>query len=105
MGAARMARARGRRAHDVRPALGGEIDPTAIGIEHGRDHRHTTEISRPRRGVLSAYDSYAAQKRPRASAQNPGQEEGPVSRTFERALCRTRTGDPFLTMEVLYQLS
>ena len=22
-----------------------------------------------------------------------------------RALCRTRTGDPFLTMEVLYQLS
>jgi hypothetical protein len=23
----------------------------------------------------------------------------------ERALCRTRTGDPFLTMEVLYQLS
>ena len=24
---------------------------------------------------------------------------------FARALCRTRTGDPFLTMEVLYQLS
>ena len=24
---------------------------------------------------------------------------------FSRALCRTRTGDPFLTMEVLYQLS
>ena len=24
---------------------------------------------------------------------------------FPRALCRTRTGDPFLTMEVLYQLS
>jgi hypothetical protein len=22
-----------------------------------------------------------------------------------KALCRTRTGDPFLTMEVLYQLS
>jgi len=22
-----------------------------------------------------------------------------------QALCRTRTGDPFLTMEVLYQLS
>jgi hypothetical protein len=26
-------------------------------------------------------------------------------RGFLRALCRTRTGDPFLTMEVLYQLS
>jgi hypothetical protein len=24
---------------------------------------------------------------------------------FLRALCRTRTDDPFLTMEVLYQLS
>jgi hypothetical protein len=24
---------------------------------------------------------------------------------FQEALCRTRTGDPFLTMEVLYQLS
>ncbi len=28
-----------------------------------------------------------------------------VSSGFARALCRTRTGDPFLTMEVLYQLS
>ena len=27
------------------------------------------------------------------------------SSAFIRALCRTRTGDPFLTMEVLYQLS
>jgi hypothetical protein len=26
-------------------------------------------------------------------------------RHFVRALCRTRTDDPFLTMEVLYQLS
>ncbi len=26
-------------------------------------------------------------------------------RRFSRALFRTRTGDPFLTMEVLYQLS
>ena len=25
--------------------------------------------------------------------------------TVDKALCRTRTGDPFLTMEVLYQLS
>ena len=24
---------------------------------------------------------------------------------YSEALCRTRTGDPFLTMEVLYQLS
>jgi hypothetical protein len=28
-----------------------------------------------------------------------------ISRQNERALFRTRTGDPFLTMEVLYQLS
>jgi hypothetical protein len=28
-----------------------------------------------------------------------------IYRRFERALCRTRTDDPFLTMEVLYQLS
>ena len=27
------------------------------------------------------------------------------SRKRSEALCRTRTGDPFLTMEVLYQLS
>ena len=29
----------------------------------------------------------------------------PISRQNVRALFRTRTGDPFLTMEVLYQLS
>jgi hypothetical protein len=28
-----------------------------------------------------------------------------ISRQNARALFRTRTGDPFLTMEVLYQLS
>ncbi len=27
------------------------------------------------------------------------------ARTLPQAQCRTRTGDPFLTMEVLYQLS
>ena len=35
----------------------------------------------------------------------PGQEKPRLSGAFSRALCRTRTGDPFLTMEVLYQLS
>jgi hypothetical protein len=30
----------------------------------------------------------------------------PQSARYEaKALCRTRTGDPFLTMEVLYRLS
>ena len=29
----------------------------------------------------------------------------PRCRAVFEALCRTRTGDPFLTMEVLYQLS
>jgi hypothetical protein len=28
-----------------------------------------------------------------------------IACTCREALCRTRTGDPFLTMEVLYQLS
>ncbi len=32
-------------------------------------------------------------------------DKGAVSSAFQRALHRTRTGDPFLTMEVLYQLS
>jgi DNA-binding phage protein len=32
-------------------------------------------------------------------------EKPTLSRTSARALCRTRTDDPFLTMEVLYQLS
>jgi hypothetical protein len=30
---------------------------------------------------------------------------GPSHGFSRRALCRTRTDDPFLTMEVLYQLS
>jgi hypothetical protein len=34
-----------------------------------------------------------------------GMKKPAVSSGFVRALCRTRTGDPFLTMEVLYQLS
>ena len=29
----------------------------------------------------------------------------PRLRELQQALCRTRTDDPFLTMEVLYQLS
>jgi hypothetical protein len=35
----------------------------------------------------------------------PNSKKEPVSRQKKRALCRTRTDDPFLTMEVLYQLS
>jgi hypothetical protein len=38
-------------------------------------------------------------------AQRP---KGPAKKEpleIAEALCRTRTGDPFLTMEVLYQLS
>ena len=34
-----------------------------------------------------------------------GKEKAAICGGFSRALCRTRTGDPFLTMEVLYQLS
>ena len=57
-----------------------------------------------------AYFAYAAQKRPtNAKRTQPPTHRAPrkarKSRPFLRALCRTRTGDPFLTMEVLYQLS
>ena len=31
--------------------------------------------------------------------------KGPVSRAFREADARTRTADPFITSEVLYQLS
>jgi hypothetical protein len=34
-----------------------------------------------------------------------GSSEDPNPQRIQEALCRTRTGDPFLTMEVLYQLS
>jgi hypothetical protein len=34
-----------------------------------------------------------------------GHNKTPHLRGFSRAQLRTRTGDPFLTMEVLYQLS
>ena len=44
--------------------------------------------------------------RPRGADFPPSGKEKPrLSGAFSRALCRTRTGDPFLTMEVLYQLS
>jgi hypothetical protein len=33
------------------------------------------------------------------------QQKGPASRAFPLADARTRTGDPFITSEVLYQLS
>jgi len=35
----------------------------------------------------------------------PGHRKGPLSRLFLKADARTRTGDPFITSEVLYQLS
>ena len=34
-----------------------------------------------------------------------GRQHQPRALSEKRALCRTRTDDPFLTMEVLYQLS
>jgi hypothetical protein len=53
--------------------------------------------------------AYAAQMRPtkrkRMQPLTAKAPEGGKSRPSLRALCRTRTGDPFLTMEVLYQLS
>lgn len=35
----------------------------------------------------------------------PQRRRSPACGPLREALCRTRTGDPFLTMEVLYQLS
>jgi hypothetical protein len=40
----------------------------------------------------------------RRKTEKHGPTEAPELRE-RQALCRTRTGDPFLTMEVLYQLS
>lgn len=36
---------------------------------------------------------------------SPETREVPAMQGLAQALCRTRTDDPFLTMEVLYQLS
>jgi hypothetical protein len=44
--------------------------------------------------------AHAARQRRGALTEKPA-----ICGGFLRALCRTRTGDPFLTMEVLYQLS
>jgi hypothetical protein len=55
-----------------------------------------------------AYLRYAAQTRPTSvCAPKPvrTKKKAPRAGPSNRALCRTRTGDPFLTMEVLYQLS
>ena len=48
----------------------------------------------------------AAHERRSAATATPNNDETPDDiGGFNEALCRTRTGDPFLTMEVLYQLS
>ena len=48
-------------------------------------------------------DALDRQERPPQVSQE--RETPAVAGLLQRALCRTRTGDPFLTMEVLYQLS
>src|SRR4051812_26868089 len=56
--------------------------------------------------LLRVCDPNAAQIAPtRHRPRSHPKKKGPARGTFTRALCRTRTGDPFLTMEVLYQLS
>jgi hypothetical protein len=40
-----------------------------------------------------------------SSRRQPGQQKHQLSKRKPEALFRTRTGDPLLTMEVLYQLS
>jgi hypothetical protein len=51
----------------------------------------------PQDAPTAARDPFSScPQEPRIGALEPDQT---------RALCRTRTGDPFLTMEVLYQLS
>ena len=62
------------------------------------------------RSLTVAYFAYAAQTRPTsgnapATQRRPSTTKALHAGPFRRALCRTRTGDPFLTMEVLYQLS
>jgi hypothetical protein len=52
--------------------------------------------------IAAARREYVPVSYPPAGPQQEPHEEVPGN---DEALCRTRTGDPFLTMEVLYQLS
>src|SRR3954454_3241955 len=123
----RLARRNGSQAMNTRPRrrrLDGARPPARIDFPQlpNRINRHLSEPAAARRYVLVVapqrhpstvlYDSAQVREcaatreqviphcdRPRQGAK------WPVCRVFERALCRTRTDDPFLTMEVLYQLS
>jgi integrase len=88
---------------EIRDLLGVERDGTAPVPAPGR----TVGPAEPSLARLRA-----AQKAPKAPRtihdfleRIPSQANWPVTRSFAQALCRTRTDDPFLTMEVLYQLS
>ncbi len=53
---------------------------------------------------MGAFD-WALDVRRRAFVHRLGMRGASELAGGTQALCRTRTGDPFLTMEVLYQLS
>ena len=72
--------------HDYLPAMRGRRLIPAGAVEAQGDRRNSPE--------------------PAAGQSSPSvNEQTPIFRAFPQALHRTRTDDPFLTMEVLYQLS
>jgi hypothetical protein len=85
---------------DIYGRLFEEFDPAhrRPAVEVMRDARRAVRDGT----VPTGYpDEGSADKRGRRATA----EEGDLAGLSNRALCRTRTGDPFLTMEVLYQLS
>jgi hypothetical protein len=54
---------------------------------------------------VHAVDARWTRKKGSPAALTPETTGEQDKRQTDRALCRTRTDDPFLTMEVLYQLS
>ena len=83
----------------------GRLPNVRLGGDHtravGPGSRRCSARRRRRRIAPECYE----QCYPAAHGAAAGKEKRPVSRAFLRADGRTRTGDPFITSEVLYQLS
>ena len=86
------------------------VRPVALHGEDGMLPFHTRELRAPELGALRrGSDGWAGTGPTREggprSEPDAGRAMRPGAAGSDEALCRTRTDDPFLTMEVLYQLS
>ena len=84
-------------------ALLKELDLLVQTQQHSDDHVSALLIDRLRVSPLHTTRFDNARLCP--PTQLNAYQSPPVCRSFREALHRTRTDDPFLTMEVLYQLS